>query len=71
MLTTRTKEGESSGVRVGGVGALLYGRRNFAAMGRQKSLFSGDLIGPNSLFCFTLIARNFEICAAHRRSLLL
>ena len=40
-------------------------------MGRQKSLFSGALIGPNSLFCFTLIACNFEFCAAHRRSLLL
>ena len=39
--------------------------------GRQKSLFSGALIGQNSLFCFTLIACNFEICAAHRRSLLL
>ena len=40
-------------------------------MGRQKSLFPGALIGPNSLFCFTLIACSFEICAAHRRSLLL
>ena len=47
------------------------GRGNFAVVGRQKSFFSGALIGPNSLFCFTLIACNFENCAAHRRSLLL
>ena len=46
-------------------------RGNFAVVGRQKSLVSSALIGPNSLFCFTLIACNFEICAAHRRSLLL
>ena len=30
----------------------------------EKSLFSGALIGPKSLFCCTLIACNFEICAA-------
>ena len=30
----------------------------------------GVLIGPNSLFCFALIACNFEIRAAHRRPLL-
>ena len=30
----------------------------------------GGLIGPKSLICFTLIACNIEICAAHRRSLL-
>ena len=46
------------------------GRGNIT-VGRQKSLFSDALIGPNSLFCFALIACNFEICAAHRRSLLL
>ena len=44
---------------------------NFAVVGHQKSLFSGALIGPNSFFCFTLIACIFELCAAHRRSLLL
>ena len=40
-------------------------------MGRQISLFAGVLTVLNSLVCFTLIARNFETCAAHRRSLLL
>ena len=40
------------------------GRRSFAVMGRQKSLFSGPLIGPKPLFCFALIACNFEIYAA-------
>ena len=39
-------------------------------VGHEKSLFSGILIGPKSLFRFTLIACNFEIYAAHRRSLL-
>ena len=33
---------------------------NFATDGLEKSSFSGILIGPKSLFCFTLIARNFE-----------
>ena len=47
------------------------GRGNFAVVGRRKSLFSRSLIGPNSLFCFTLIACKFENCATHRRSLLL
>ena len=47
------------------------GRGNFAVVGRQKSSCSGAVIGPNSLFCFTLIACNFEICAEHRRLLLL
>ena len=44
------------------------GRGYFAVVGRQKSLFSGVVIGPKSLFCFTLIACNFEICAAHRHA---
>ena len=39
-------------------------------VGHEKSLFSGILIGPKSLFRFTLIACHFEIYAAHRRSLL-
>ena len=43
---------------------------SFAVVGRQKSLFPGALISPNSLFCFARIACNFEICAAHRRPLL-
>ena len=47
----------------------LFG--NFAVVGRRKSLFSGALIGPNSLLFFALIACSFEICAAHRRSLVL
>ena len=47
------------------------GRGNFAVVGRQKSFFSGALIGPNSLFCFALVACNVENFAAHRRSLLL
>ena len=50
---------------------VVAGRGNFAVVGRQKAFFSGALIGPKSLFCFTVIACNFEICAAHRRSLLL
>ena len=41
---------------------------NFAVVGRHKSLFPGALISPKSLFCFTPIACNFEVCAAHRRS---
>ena len=45
-------------------------RDNFTVVGREKSLFSGVLIGPKSFFCVTLIACIFEICAAHRRSLL-
>ena len=35
-----------------------------------SDMHSGVLIGPNSLFCLTLIACYFEICAAHRRSLM-
>ena len=46
------------------VRAEVSGRGNFAVVGRQKSLFFGALIGPKSLFCFTLNACNFEICAA-------
>ena len=45
------------------------GRGNFVVVGLRKSLFSGAVIGPNSLFCFTPITCNCEICAAHRRSL--
>ena len=40
------------------------GRGNFAVVARQKSVFPGALIGPKSLFCFTLIACNFEMYAA-------
>ena len=43
---------------------------NFAVVGREKTLFSGVLNGPKSLFCFTIIACNFENCTAHRRSLM-
>ena len=50
---------------------FVSGRGNFAVLwGAKKSFFSGVLIGPKSLYCFTLIACNFDIYAAHRRSLL-
>ena len=34
-------------------------------MSLEKSLSFGILIGPKSVFCFTLIACKFEIYAAH------
>ena len=39
-------------------------RGSYAVVGRQKTLFLGALIGPKSLFCFSLIVCNFEIYAA-------
>ena len=35
--------------------------------GTRKTFFSGVLFDPKSLFCFTLVAYNFRISAAHRR----
>ena len=52
------------GVSVGKNYFLPAGRGNFAVVGRQKSLFLGALIGPKSLFFFTLIVCNFEFYAA-------
>ena len=46
---------EGGGVQVG----ICERPSNFALVGRPKSLFPGALIGPKSLFCFTLIACNF------------
>ena len=59
-----------AGVFDPGNGRIGPGRGNFAVLGHKKSSFSGVLICPKLLFCFTPIARNFEIYAAHRRSLL-
>ena len=51
-------------------GACFLFEANFAVMGPEKSVYSGNLIGPKSIFCCTLIACNFDFYAAHCHPLL-